>query len=307
MQRVLMLAVASILSAACLMPRSASFGERRCRSPPAPSRWGSPRAWCSRGATARDSRRRQHHQRADQPLLRAAQRRGEHRARAVRHRRAQPAPVPGGRAAGRQLAVSRSSLSLAVMPELGLGYWSRGGSNLRTQGATQTSTDLAGTSSVGLLLGAKVLASLSSGLYAGGGYAYQQISTSNTGPSAGNRGNVSVSHAFSMALGWELGGGAVKVRPELALMILPVVGGWNTNGNTALGPARARSSSSSPTSPSPCSRRTPPRPPQLKGCSQRSSRHPRSSPLPDWHSGPREGRRSALPCRKPQHSTSPRS
>ena len=140
---------------------------------------------------------------------------------------------PAGVQSGAKLAFPHSSLSFALMPELGLAYWSRGSTTTQTRPSGTASTDTGGTSNFGVLFGAKAFASHSSGLYAGAGYAYQRVGTSQLSTPATTRGSVNVSHALSLAAGFELGSGAIKVRPEMAVVILPVVGGWNVNGATA--------------------------------------------------------------------------
>ncbi|MHB8878632.1 MAG: hypothetical protein ACYC8T_33450 [Myxococcaceae bacterium] len=233
MPRALLLAVSALLSSACLMPRSASFGQTATPLAPGSIELGLTPGMAFQGvngppipsggttnvATTRNF-----------GLLGGE---GNLALGLTDSLGLNLHLSPAGVQPGLKVALSRSSLSLAVMPEVALGYWSRGASNLRTQGSTRTDTDSGGTNSFGLLLGAKVLASHSSGIYGGAGYAYQQFVSSNTGPNARDRGTVNVSHAFSFAMGWELGRGSVKVRPELALMILPVVGGWNTTGTTS--------------------------------------------------------------------------
>ncbi len=135
-----------------------------------------------------------------------------------------------GLALGAKLAFPHSPLSVAVMPEVGLAFWSTGTSSVHQQAGANGQTDTGGTSAFEVVLGVRAIASHSSGLYAGAGYSFQQISTTQTGPGAGGKGKVDFSHGISAAVGYELGKGVLKIRPELALLGLPMVGGWNLAG-----------------------------------------------------------------------------
>jgi hypothetical protein len=138
---------------------------------------------------------------------------------------------PAGLQPGAKISFRLGGLQLALLPEFAVGYWSDGGSSEHTQAGAVTNRDSGGHSMVEVLLGAKLIASHSSGLYAAIGYDYQQIVTTNLGPDAQGRGRVDFAHALSLAAGWELGSGAIKVRPEVALLYLGSVGGWSTTAN----------------------------------------------------------------------------
>lgn len=134
---------------------------------------------------------------------------------------------------GAKISFRVGGLQLALLPEFAVGYWSEGGSSVHTQGSVVTERDGGGHAMFEVLLGAKLIASHSSGLYAGIGYDYQRIGTTNLGPDAQGRGRVDFAHSLSVALGWELGSGAVKIRPEVALLYLGSVGGWTTTATSS--------------------------------------------------------------------------
>jgi len=119
-------------------------------------------------------------------------------------------------------------IHLAVLPEFALGVASQGSGQSRSNSTTVT--DRGGSANLYVMGGFKLLASHSSGLYAGLGYDFQRISTEALNGGTRRMGSVQTLHNIGLAIGYEVTIGAVTLRPELAIGLTPSSNTWNING-----------------------------------------------------------------------------
>jgi len=133
---------------------------------------------------------------------------------------------------GVKIVVLRTpSVSLAVLPELGLGYYYLDSSQETVQGGTTQSQDLGGAHYFGLLVGAKFIMSLSNGFYGGFAYDFQYLRQAETAPTDEDV-DSSDQHVLALAVGWELSVGIFHLRPELSFCLAPAINFSHENGAT---------------------------------------------------------------------------
>jgi hypothetical protein len=128
---------------------------------------------------------------------------------------------------GLKLNLASGTFNFAILPELAFGYAQQGHST--TTGTAANSTTTSGNTDYyfSFLVGAKLLASHSSGLYGAVGYDFQNLSTSTVDNKGFNQGSQSqAAHVISANVGWSFTIGSIQLRPEMAVLILPS----NTNG-----------------------------------------------------------------------------
>ncbi|MHB8879497.1 MAG: hypothetical protein ACYC8T_37870 [Myxococcaceae bacterium] len=148
---------------------------------------------------------------------------------------------PAGLQPGVKVRLVEGPLSLAILPEIGVGVFSAGSSSSYTvNGVTTTSSSAEPQSLVNLQAGFKFLGRHDSGLYGGLGYTFQSTGISAGGAVVtGTSGNGSrynyASHHVQAAVGFEWAHGPVRLRPELALMFSPAVtySTTSTSGSTS--------------------------------------------------------------------------
>jgi hypothetical protein len=129
---------------------------------------------------------------------------------------------------GLKINLASGNFNFAVLPELAFGYAQQG--NSTTTGTAANSTTTSGNTGYyfSFLVGAKLLASHSSGLYGAAGYDFQNLSTSTVDNKGFNQGSQSQqAHVISVNVGWSFTAGSIQLRPEMAVLILPS----NTNGS----------------------------------------------------------------------------
>jgi hypothetical protein len=80
--------------------------------------------------------------------------------------------------------------------------------------------------------GARVLASTQGGLYGGIGYHYQRLVANDDGADAND--STTSSHNLTFAIGADLSGGSLRIRPELAIVYAPVIDDEDDDGVTGL-------------------------------------------------------------------------
>lgn len=131
---------------------------------------------------------------------------------------------------GAKIALVKGPLNLSILPELAFAVF--------TQNSTTNNSSAGTRTFAGLMGGFKLLASHESGLYGGLGYDLQWFSAS--GPvgivGLGTRDQTSstTSHNISVAAGFELKMGMVRIRPELAMIIAPALSVSNSQQNTTV-------------------------------------------------------------------------
>jgi hypothetical protein len=117
---------------------------------------------------------------------------------------------PAGLQPGVKVTLVDGPLALAVLPQVA-GLLSTG--NQSSSGGTTTTSTI-----YGIMGGARLLLSHTSGPYGGVGYDLQYVtSQDNNGSSQGS----ATSHALTFALGFDLKAGGLRVRPELSVLYSP--------------------------------------------------------------------------------------
>jgi hypothetical protein len=128
---------------------------------------------------------------------------------------------------GLKINLASGNFNFAVLPELAFGYAQQGQNSTVTTGSNSTTTPGDTHYYFSFLVGAKLLASHSSGLYGGVGYDFQNLNTSTVDSKGFNQGSQSQqAHVLSINAGWSFQIGSFQLRPEMAVLILPA----NTNG-----------------------------------------------------------------------------
>ena len=131
---------------------------------------------------------------------------------------------------GLKISFPSDGVSVAVLPSVGVGYASQAASIQLTKGSLTSASDAGGTGFLQAMAGAKLIVSVPAGFYAGVGYDFQRLSSEVLAAAPTGKGTVMTSHAFSAAAGWELGRGALRVRPEIAVMVVPFINRWTVVG-----------------------------------------------------------------------------
>jgi hypothetical protein len=124
---------------------------------------------------------------------------------------------------GLKINVVSGGFNFAILPELAFGYAQQGNNTTVTTGTAAPKTTNGNSDYYfSFLVGAKLLASHSSGIYGGVGYDFQNLSTSVVDPNGVNQGSQSEqSHVLTVSVGWSFQAGAFSLRPELAFLFLP--------------------------------------------------------------------------------------
>jgi hypothetical protein len=147
---------------------------------------------------------------------------------------------PAGIQPGLKITLNRSPIaSVALLPELGLGYASVGNVT-NVSGADGRQMEVSPTSNTRFLFtgGMKVLLSHRSGFYAGVGYDLY-FTRSVTNGTIGSGGtvqltqsvNTSVQHQISGSLGFSIAMGMISIRPEVAFAVIPAISESLTSGS----------------------------------------------------------------------------
>jgi len=136
---------------------------------------------------------------------------------------------------GVKILVLKDPVLVTVMPQLGGGLANLGVSNTTVIGGSSTTTDLFGFNSFTLLGGVRALVSLPAGLYAGVGYDFQYYSqTTRDVPNGNTTTLTSQAHNVGGAVGYEIRIGSLALRPELAVLFMPLSKNQsNANGTTS--------------------------------------------------------------------------
>lgn len=112
---------------------------------------------------------------------------------------------------GLTVALLRGDLALAAQPQVGIGYLHSGGSS----SAAVSDGDY-----VVFTAGARVLASHSSGVFGGVGYAFEVVWAKANGGYAQSEWTYQ-EHQLLLGVGYEAAVGPLKLRPEVAFMLVP--------------------------------------------------------------------------------------
>jgi hypothetical protein len=141
---------------------------------------------------------------------------------------------PAGIQPGAKFSLGEGGTRFAVLPALALGYASWGTSNTTTTQQSTTTTDTGGLANINFMFGVKLLAWNDSGFYGGFSLDYQRIAgdkllANSTTPS----GTVITSFNVGVGVGYELTAGIFRLRPEIALAIIPTVNTWAVSGATS--------------------------------------------------------------------------
>jgi hypothetical protein len=112
---------------------------------------------------------------------------------------------------GLTVALLRGDFSLAAQPQVGIGYLHSGGGS----SSTGSSGDY-----VVFTAGARVLASHSSGVFGGLGYAFEFVSLKSGSGSLSSESTYQ-EHQLLLGVGYEAAVGSLKLRPEISFMVIP--------------------------------------------------------------------------------------
>lgn len=134
---------------------------------------------------------------------------------------------------GAKITILREPVMVAVLPQIGGGFITKGATTSTTIGGSTTTAEGDAGTSFTFLGGVHAVVSIPAGFYGGLGYDFQYISQSNR--QAGN-GNTTTAyqqaHNLGAAVGYELRIGAISLRPEIAVLFTPLAKNQSNNGTT---------------------------------------------------------------------------
>jgi hypothetical protein len=134
---------------------------------------------------------------------------------------------------GAKITILRDPVTVAVLPQIGGGFITKGATTTITIGGNTNTTDGDAGTSFTFLGGVHAVVSVPAGFYAGLGYDFQYISQSNRQAANGNTTTAyQQAHNLGGAVGFELRIGALALRPELAVLFTPLAKNQSNNGNT---------------------------------------------------------------------------
>jgi len=135
---------------------------------------------------------------------------------------------------GAKITILRDPVMLAVVPQIGGGFITKGASTSTTIGGNTTTTEGNGGTSFTFLGGLHAVVSVPAGFYAGLGYDFQYISQATQ--QQGGGGNTITAyqqgHNVGGVIGYELRLGALALRPEIAVLFTPLAKNQSNNGST---------------------------------------------------------------------------
>jgi hypothetical protein len=132
---------------------------------------------------------------------------------------------------GVKITVLRDPVVLSVIPQIGGGFVTNGGSTTVNVGGMTTTVESNGATSFTFLGGLHAVASLPMGVYVGLGYDFQYVSQASKDAQSGTTTNAyQQAHNVGGAVGYELRIGSIALRPELAVPFTPLGKNQTNNG-----------------------------------------------------------------------------